>query len=34
MVLILSGNNDKKEETDPFKDFGEEIQLSDEDLPF
>ncbi len=24
----------KQEQSDPFKDFGEEIQLSDDDLPF
>lgn len=34
LIQETAQQTDKKEETDPFKDFGEEIQLSDEDLPF
>ena len=33
-VQTTVDNMVKQEESDPFKDFGEEIQLSDEDLPF
>lgn len=31
---VVDNMSKQQEETDPFKDFGEEIQLSDEDLPF
>lgn len=31
---VVDNMSKQQEETDPFKDFREEIQLSDEDLPF